>query len=214
MVAAAAGEVWRVYIQGVIEGQECENVLAFRTPLGDSDVLAHLIADLVECFVTGLLPVLSSTYTIQQIKAHRITPTVGPDVLWLPDNTVETQGQATGDSQPSFVSALISLRTSFGGRSGRGRMFIAGVPESDTTASRIPSESDLWVALLAFCACMLGKFLTQDPPVVNKWEWGVFSTKIGGTKAPFNANGFHPMIAAAPSPLLATTRSRKIGHGR
>jgi hypothetical protein len=214
MVTAAAGEVWRVYIQGHIEGQECENVLAFRTPLGDSDVLAHLIADLVECFVTGLVPVLSASYTFDQIVAKRITPTIGPDVIFLPSGAMETQGQAAGDSEPSFVSALISLRTSFGGRSGRGRMFIAGVSEGNTTGSRIPSESALWLALLAFVTCMLSKFLTPDPPVVNKWEWGVFSTKIGGTKAPFSATGFHPMIAAAPSPYLATTRSRMIGHGR
>lgn len=211
---AAAGTVWQVLIQGVIEEQQCENVLFFRTPLGDSDVLAHLIADLVECFVTGLVPVLSASYTFERIVARQIAPTVGEEVIYTPPSNMAVQGASAGDSEPSFVSALISLRTTRPGRSGRGRMFIAGVAEGQTLGSRINSEAELWAGLLAFIVCMLGKFLTQDPPAANAWEWGVFSRKIGGFKAPFNATGFAPMRSAQPSPMLATTRSRKVGRGR
>lgn len=213
-VAAAVNEVWQVLIQGVIEEQQCENVLFFKAEANDGDTMAHLISDLVECFVTGLVPVLSSTYTFQQIVARRIIPDVGPDLIYTPPAGMAVQGASAGDAEPSFVSALISLRSSRGGRSGRGRMFIAGVPEGQTIASRIDSEAALWAGLIAFVGCMLGKFLAHDPPVAGNWVWGVFSRKLGNAKAPFLAAGFAPVVSAQPINLLATTRSRKIGHGR
>lgn len=214
MVAAAAGEVWRVLLQGRIEDQLCENVLWFRCATPDPDVLAGLLADIIECFLTNLVPVLSTTYTFEQAVAVRCTPTMGAEVIYTPAAGVAVQGAGDGDAEPSFVSALISLRSSRAGRSGRGRMFIAGIPEDQTTASMLNTEAALWAALLGFCVCMLGKFIAPDVPPAAQWEWGVFSRKLGGSKDPFSALGFAPMIAATPKQLLATTRSRKIGHGR
>lgn len=214
MVAAATGEVWRVLLQGRIEEQLCENVLWFRAATPDPDVLAGLLADIIECFLTGLVPHLGATYTFEQAVAQRCTPTIGAEVIYVPPSSMAVQGAAAGDAEPSFVSALISLRSSRAGRSGRGRMFIAGIPEGETTASNINSEGALWAALLAFVVCMLGKFISPDVPPPGQWEWGVFSRKIGGSKDPFAAAGFAPMISATPKQLLATTRSRKVGHGR
>ena len=213
-VAAAAGEVWRVLLQGRIEEQQCENVLWFRCETPDPDVLAGLLADIIECFLTGLVPNLGATYFFEQAVAQRMTPTMGAEVIYTPAAGVAVQGAGAGDVEPSFVSALISLRTTRAGRSGRGRMFIAGVPEDQTTASLLNTEAALWAALLAFCVCMLGKFIVPDVPPPAQWSWGVFSRKLGGTKDPFNAAGYAPMIAATPKQLLATTRSRKLGHGR
>jgi hypothetical protein len=213
-IPAVAGTVWQVLVQGSIEEQQCENVLFFRSVNGDTDVLLHLIADLVECFLTGLVPNLSTTYTFERIVARQIAPAMGAEVIFTPEAGDPVQGASAGDAEPSFVSALISLRTTRAGRSGRGRMFIAGVAEGETTASLINSEGALWAALLAFCLCMLGKFVVGDPPAANSWEWGVFSRKIGGFKEPFNAVGFAPITSATPSRELATTRSRKIGRGR
>lgn len=213
-VAAATGDIWQVLIQGRIEEQQCENVLFFRAATPDPDVLAGLVADIIECFLTALVPKLSATYTFEQLVARRIYPDTNAEVIYIPAAGVAVQGAAAGDAEPSFVSALISLRTTRGGRSGRGRMFIAGIPEGETASSYLLTESDLWLALLAFCVCMLGKFIVGDPPAPASWEWGVFSRKIGGFKAPFLPAGFAPMTEAKPIRLLATTRSRKIGRGR
>lgn len=211
---AAAGEIWQVLVQGRIEDQECENVWWFRAQDADPDPLANLIADIVACFVTALVPVLSQTYTFERIIARRMMPTQGPDVIYTPPAGMAVQGASAGDSEPSFVSALISLQSVRGGRSGRGRTFIAGIPEGQTAASYITSEGALWAALLAFCLCMLDKFIHKDVPGAGDWEWGVFSRKIGHAKAPFDPAGFATITAATPRRLLATTRSRKIGHGR
>jgi len=213
-VTANAGELWQVLLQGRIEDQECENVLWFRAQANDTDVVLHLISVMIGCFVTNVLPVLASTYTFERVRARRMTPTQGPDYDVLAPDGTPTQGGATGDALPSYCSALISLQAARGGRSGKGRMFIAGIPESDTLASYITSEGALFAALLAFTACMIAAFHTKDTPAAGDWEWGVFSRKIGGSSEPFNATGFAPIISATPKRLLATTRSRKIGHGR
>lgn len=211
---AAAGDIYQVLLQGRIEDQECENVLFFRAQDADPDPLASLIADLVACFLTAFVPVLAGTYTFERIIAKRIFPDIGPDIIYTPAAGVAVQGATAGDALPSYCSALISLQSVRGGKSGRGRMFIAGVPESQTTASYINVEGALWAALLAFCLCMLDKFVHKDVPGAGDWEWGVFSRKLGGKKAPFSAVGFAYITAATPRRLLATTRSRKIGHGR
>lgn len=211
---AAAGELYQVLIQGTIENQQCENVLWFRSAGADTDVLLHLLTEILACFTTTLLPVLSSSYTITRLIGRRMTPTLGNDVELVPASGATVQGQATGDGMPSFVSALISLRSTRGGRIGKGRMFIAGVPESGTIRSYIPTEGAFYAGLVAFLTCMLGKFLGPFTLPLNKWEWGVFSRKIGHSSAPFDATGFAPMADAVVRTLLSTTRSRKIGHGR
>jgi hypothetical protein len=213
-VTANSGELWQVLIQGRIEEQICENVLWFRAQAADTDVILHLLTAVLTCFATNILPVLAGTYTFEQIVGRRMTPDVGPDFIVTQAPGAENTGAAAGDAEPSFVSALISLRTTRGGRSGRGRMFLAGVPEGSTTASHLILETGLYPAMVAFVGCMIAQFLTKDVPAAGNWEWGVFSRKLGGVKAPFNAAGFAPMLSAVPKIELATTRSRKLGHGR
>lgn len=212
-VPAAQGELWQLFIQGRIENQQCENVLWFRADTAVEDMIVHLLNVVLSCFVSNVLPVLSTTYTFERIRARRVFPSLGPDIDVVPEEGTILSGQAAGDAEPSFVSALISLRSSRGGRSGRGRMFIAGVPEGSTTASYLNVEAGLYVALLAFCVCMITGFTVGDPPAANSVSWGVFSRKLGGLKFPYSAAGYAPIISATPIRELATTRSRKIGHG-
>jgi hypothetical protein len=122
-------------IQGRIEEQQCENVLWFRAQAADTDVILHLLTAALTCFATNVLPVLAGTYNFERIVGQRVHPTLGAEYEVTTASGVATAGQAAGDAEPSFVSALISLRSNRGGRSGQGRMFIAGVPEGSTTAS-------------------------------------------------------------------------------
>lgn len=209
----ATGEIVQVLVQGVIEEQQCENVWYFRALAADPDMLAHLLADIAACLL-GLIPILAPTYTLERLKAKVVSPAVGSEEEWIPAPGDLVAGAAAGDAEPSFVSALISLHTTLGGRSGRGRIYIAGVPEGSTTGSLLNPEAPLWGALLAFVACMLDKFKSRDLPAAGQYDWGVMSRKLGGLKPPFLAAGYHQIIRAVPKRELATTRSRKLGHGR
>lgn len=211
--AVATGEVVQVLVQGTIEAQACENVWYFRAQAADPDVLLHLLADIVACLLP-LIPHLSSTYRLERLKAKIVSPAVGLEEEWTPAPTDTVLGEATGDGRSSYDACLISLRTTRPGRSGRGRTYLAGVPEADTQGSEINTESALWVALIAFAACMVGKFHPRDVVVAGDYEWGVMSRKIGGDKPPFLPTGFAPVIKATPDNMLATQRSRKVGRGR
>lgn len=107
------------------------------------------------------------------------------------------------------------MRTELGGREHRGRKYICGIPEDQTTGSLINVEpGTLWAGLLAFAACVIAAFVQPaDAVTPDLFEVGVFSRKIGGSTFPVVATGFTPVVQIVPSRELATTRSRKIGHG-
>lgn len=213
-VAVNTGEVVQVLVQYTIEEQECENVLYFRAQAADTDMLAHLLLQIAQCLLTAIIPHLNSNFMLDRIIGKVVSPAVGLEETWTPAAGDAVQGAEAGDSEPSFVAALISLYTTRPGRSGRGRMYLGGVAEGDTTGSKINVESPLWTALAAFVACMLAQFHTRDVAAAGNYEWGVMSRKLGGAKAPFAAAGFAPITRAVPVQLLATVRRRKVGRGR
>lgn len=211
--AVATGEVVQVLVQGTIEEQQCENVWYFRAQAADPDMLANLLLDLAACLL-ALIPSLSSTYRLERLKAKVVSPAVGLEEEWTPGLSDTIQGAASGDGRASHESALISLQTTRPGRSGKGRAYMAGVPEGSVTASYINLESPFLIGLTAFVACMIGKFKTKDVVAPGDYEWGVMSRKIGGLKPPFLPAGFAPVTKAIVRREVATTRSRKIGRGR
>lgn len=219
--AASHGDLYQVRIVGAIEGQETNNVLNFMcdSAAGDSDTELHLVKAILECFVTNLIPVMSSAWELRGALWKRTGPTLGNEFETGPETS--GIGAGNGEALPSYCSALLSIKTSLGGRSGRGRMFLPGIPENMTAGSLISSELALWAALLAFSLCCVEKFAqigAPSPPTgttfPNIWKMGIYSRKLGNPKTPYTLAGFHPMVSMTPKRELATTRSRKIGHGR
>lgn len=212
-IPVAAGETVQVLVQGSIENQQCQNVWYFRSQNGDTDMLVNLLTQVAQC-VLALVPILAPSYRLERIRGKIVSPAVGLEAEWTPEPTDTVQGEAVGGGMPSFVSALISLKTTRPGRSGKGRIYIAGVPEEAAEESILSPSSAFYIALAAFVACMLDKFQPADAAPANSYEWGVMSRKIGGLKPPFLPAGFAAILEAAPKRELATTRSRKIGRGR
>lgn len=214
IVTAAAGEIWQVILRFKLEEQDYLNVLHFRTPVGDSNVLEHLVKAIIQCVTQRLTNGQVSTCIFDSVVARRVSPTIGPDIEQAAAGGIfPNTGQLIEDGLPSYCSCVVSIKTDRGGRSGKGRMFVAGIPETSTVGSRITIPSAFWVALGLFLACVAEKFFLGDPPVADTWQLGVMSRKIGGAKPPFLAAGFANATSLTPKPLLATTRSRKIGHG-
>lgn len=208
----ATGEVVQVLVQGVIEQQQCENVWYFRAQAADPDMLANLLLEIAACMLAAL-PSLSSTYRLERIKGKVVSPAVGLEEEWTPEASDTVTGAASGDGRSSHESAVISLQTTRPGRSGKGRIYFAGVPEGSTTGSFINAESPYLTALTAFVTCMLGKWAIKDLYAAGDYTWGVMSRKIGGLKPPFLSAGFAPIVRAKVNRELGTTRSRKIRRG-
>lgn len=212
-IIAQQNDVFQVRIVGRIEGQETNNVWHFKcaSGAGDDDVLTHLILVLAACFITNLLPVLSSAWALESIKFKKVTPQLGQEVVAIPVGA--GAGGTSGQQLPSFCSALVSIRTQTGGRSHRGRAYFAGIPEAATVGSHFDTTGPFWAGLVAFLNCVVQNFIIGDPPGDHAWQMMVYSRKLGGAAFPYGANGYTPMSELVPVQQLATTRSRKVGRG-
>jgi hypothetical protein len=209
--SAVVNDRYQVRIVGRMEGQETNNVLHFACTGADSDVLTNLILVLAECFITHLLPVLSSSWSLESIKWKRVSPTLGQEIVSIPVGAGAGGGNAA--ALPSYCSAVISIRSSLGGRSHRGRMYIPGIPEAATINSSFDDTDAFWAGLVAFAACIVTNFVVGDPPGAPSWQMMIYSRKLGGANFPYGAAGFTAMKGLVPVKLLGTTRSRKVGRG-
>jgi len=212
-VTAAQNDLYQVRLVGRIEGQETNNVLHFAcaSGAGDDDVLTHLILVFVACFIDNMLPVMSSAWSLEKVVWKRVSPTLGPENVTVPEGAGAGGGNAA--ALPSYASAVMSIHTLEGGRSKRGRFYIPGIPENATLGSSLDPEHAFWLALVAFAACLVENFVPGDPVGSHSWALGPYSRKIGGSAFPYGIAGFTWMSEVVPQSLLGTTRSRKVGRG-
>lgn len=205
-------------IKGNLHGQQCINVLHFGSNEIESDVappsplLVALVTAILECAIEALLPAVTQDYTLVDVDARFIYNAGGSPIG--SDPVVATAPPASvgelGPTSVSFASSLVNLRSGFGGRSGRGKMFLPPPGEANITNSLLDTTTaDL---LVAFLECMAGKFLGSSPSTV--WRWGVFSRKLaGGTFSSFDV-AFFIISQMTPNQKMSVLSRRKIGHGR
>lgn len=210
-VTAVIGDAFQVRVKGFLAGQETNNVWHFRAETASSDVETDLILKLIQCFVDNLLPGLTTAYTLDTVVWKKVSPALGPEFITAP--TGPAVGEQTGDYLPSFTSALVSIRTAEGGKSKRGRMFLAGLPEAGVTGNSMPTGGVTWLAILAFVACCVTAFIENSELGTGRFGWYVYSRKIGGSAFPYGQTGFTRAVSLNPVALVATTRSRKQGRG-
>lgn len=212
-IAGSPGDCWEVRVIGEMEEQETDNVFHFVEDSATADVELQLILALAECFITHLIPVLSSQWQLKSIKWKKVTPTLGVEQETIPAGVLVGAGNAA--ALPSFNSVVVSKRTLEGGRSHRGRFYLAGIPEAATVNSSLDTTHAFWTALIAFVACVASKFVNVGEPIgSDQFSLAVYSRKIGGATFPLGASGFTPVSQLIPSAAIGTTRSRKVGRGR
>jgi len=211
IVSAEVGDAYEIRINGRMEGQQTTNVWHFVCAGADPDVLTNLILVFVQCFIDNLLPVLSSAWELEEVRWKRVSPTLGPEFVSVPVGA--GAGAAAGGALPSFSSLVYSLQSFEGGRSKRGRKYLAGLPEAVTENSFFDTGHAFWAGALAFAACVLAAFVIGDPPGAPAWQVSVYSRKIGGTALPYGGAGFTAIRSIIPRQVIGTTRSRKIGIG-
>lgn len=211
---AAVGEIHEVVLKMRQESQQVLNVLHFRCDNSVDDMETRLLVALLTCLSTILRPVSASTWQIVGAQGKRVYPDVGPIYEVGPVDPDEVQGEATGDALPSFCSIVVNIHSIRGGRSGRGRMFIPGIPEGATQGSAVPTTNPYWAAIIQYLACVAGHFIHGDDlPGANQIAIGVLSRKLGNNKPPYTAVQFARATRLIPNNLIKTTNSRKIGHG-
>jgi len=211
-IPAALNDIFEVRIVGSMEGQETDNVLHFTCVGASADVELHLIVVLLNCFVTHLLPVLSSSWTLERVVWKKVASTLGVEQVYT--TGLPAAGAGNAAALPSYASAVISKRTILGGRSHRGRMYIPGIPENATINSSLDPGHAFWAGLLAFAACVITEFVHPDPAGgTDLFDFAVYSRKLGGSTFPYTGAGISAITQFTPVAQLGTTRSRKVGRG-
>jgi hypothetical protein len=208
----AVGDVIEVRCVGKLDNQDAINVWHFKATAAGDSIEEDLILALIECIITTILPKSTDDYSFDKVQYMRVSPTSSA----LLETAVSSVGAApaAGDGVPGFCAALISLKTEFPGKSGRGRKYIAGIPEVATDAGRLVQESDYWAQFIAFVLCLSTKFITTPgSEATTNFVMQVLSRKLGNPKAPYNADQFHNVVTCSPNQVIASMRSRKIGHG-
>ena len=209
--ASVAGAIWQVRMIGEIHGQKTVNVLHFTTPSPVDDMELRLIVVLANCFLTHLKPVLSSDFTLKEVR-YQLVSANPPGTEWV-YTVASGTGAGSGTALPSFVSAVIGITGGIGGRSGRGRISFAGIPEDVTVDSLLDTGNAFWTALISFAACVAGAFINEGTPPANFCRLIIYSRKLGGASYPFTIAGATHALALTPKAQIGTINSRKVGRG-
>lgn len=212
---ATTGQLIQVTPRFRLEDQQTENVMYFRCVNDSADFNVDLLLVIAQCAITHLLPGLAADCELESVHGKIVGPAVSLDDEWLPVTGDIVAGAASGDAEPSFVAAVASLYTAHPGRTGRGRMFIGGIPEVGTTKSLLNLEGITYPAIVAFLTCIATNFPRAELGAGARFEWGTYSRKDGGAlKPPFPDAGFHPITRFVVRQELGTQRRRKLGRGK
>lgn len=198
----ATGDIYEVVVGGTLHGQATRNVLHFRDVDGSAS-LNTLLTEVKNCITSALLGAISADWQGAFVSGKKIYPSVG-----LQEEVSMVGNNGTGlQALPSFVATLLSLHTTKPGRSGRGRVYLAGPQEQNTSNGQL--EAAAITAFTAFVTCLVGKFISGT----IKYDWGVVSRVARAATPSAPANWFSPVTFVTLDKNLATQRSRKLGRG-
>lgn len=191
------GVGYQLRIQYLLHGQTCYNVLNFVSR-GVLDLVNDLLIPVLACVTDNLLPVLSNEIIIQGADVKNVTGSVAQEAaIGRPADSI---GEEAVNSLPSTNAAVVALKTTHPGKTGRGRMFLPGIPESHQANSQL--DSAFIAAAVAFLACMAAAYINSDPLATPFFHWCVRSRKDAQ---------MYPITNTAVRAVIGTMRSRKVG---
>jgi len=212
----AVNDTLRLSVIGTVATQQHVHTLHFRnSTIGDQEQ-AIIDAWQANCrnayrdmFTTSDSPV--QRFSVQQVcgsvplRSALEEVEVSPNIAgsWL------TSGGAVHAISPSFVAAVVSVKTALAGRSRRGRFYIGGVPEAELN---INSLSPAYTAKIqAYINVLLTRFGALS--VLHEFNLVVHSptlAKVPGSQCQNTSTLVNGMTI---NPLIGTMRSRKAGSG-
>jgi len=190
------GVIYRVRIKWLLHGQQCFNVINFHNR-GVQDLIDNLLTPILACITDNLIPVLSNECTLLGADVKNITGSTAQEAeVTLSSGNVGTESV---NSLPSTNTAVVALKTTHPGRTGRGRMALLGIPEDHQANSQI--DATFIAAAVAFLACMFTAFVNSDPLATPFFHWSVWSKKDSQAYA---------ISSTAVRSVVGSMRSRKV----
>jgi hypothetical protein len=181
-----------------LHGQNVQNVLTFRHagPI-DQTAIDALGARLVANWDVEVAAQLSSDITLTGLRIYDLTTETAP--VYEYSTGLPTSGGLSAAAMPGSVAFCLSLRTANRGRSGRGRIYVAGLTELGVTGNSIP-------ALNADALRDAYRELLIAPP--TDWVWGVSSRQHNGIA--LTAINFQPIVNVIWTDLTVDSQRRRL----
>jgi len=150
----AVNDIYRVEVFQNVGSELTMNVMHFREVVAET-MLPIPALNLVE--ISGLIysdiaQNLSEDWRVTQINARRVSSGPGVPASQVFGGTESIVGEITSQIVPSQAAILISLYTSNQGRSGRGRIYLPGCPESGQNEGQLTET--YWIGLNASLALL------------------------------------------------------------
>jgi hypothetical protein len=188
--------LFRATIIQTMYGQQIQNVLHFEHFSSDP-ATSSLLADAISAtWIPNVRLMQTAALIYTGIKVQMLESQFPPFV-----KTVNVAGQFGHDDQMTTYSAFVlRLRTAFAGKTGRGRLYIAGVLKGWTTNGLVTQDRiNAWNLEIVDIMQAHGPGGTSD-----------FKLGVCPSKAPFN---FKPVTSMQIAPTLGVQRRRNIGIG-
>jgi hypothetical protein len=209
----------RYVLTGSIWNQTTKTTLWLRSKpeADDSDMIAYLgaiINDIEIFLLPRFMDFATSDWSIQEAKVEVLA---GENPFQVIKEYLGVDGQRPPDALPPHDAGLLSLYTPFHGRRNHGRLYIPGVPESETAGGKISAISRADISAIG--ASLVSRYGEGSN---NAYCWiCVFSKKNGVERVtvPPPPKLIYSPLAAIPvsrtvaSQYVATQRHRKIGRG-
>ena len=179
----AVNDIYEVRIEGLAPSAErWNNVLHYRLAVeveNDLFETSEVIgAAVLAQFIANFQTLFGSGTFITSSRATRVYPT--PGIPAVTPVVGQIEGTVQSDSLPPDVALVCTKRSKTPGKSGRGRMYLTGLPESVVQLDLLENAvADDWATA---CANLLAQGFTDDND--NEWVPVIFSRKLADAGAP------------------------------
>jgi hypothetical protein len=200
----AIGAIYQITYQSTLAGQLVENVWHFREITGAS-TQAQIAAS-----AQGMLPLqaqLQATVVVYtSIIIKEMTPVAFDETLVIP---TQTHGNVGAVPITSTVAPVFTKRTGTAGKTHRGRMYLAGLPDTySDDHNRYNTAGAAQAGTFTAAVMSLYGPTGSDPHL----QIGIYSRTLGGSH-PFTVAGWQPMTSFETQLIFGNQRRRRIGVG-
>lgn len=205
--------LWHLTVHYELHGQLCQNGFYFSNRISipfEGETVANYAQVVFQQFYNYTFPEMRLFQNQQVHYKSIIVQTLIPNHGSVWEFVIESETGAQADeSLPGYCSAILSLRTGFGGKSNRGRLYVGGVSEDDHAAGKLlPSAFE---QLTDFGNQLLAVF---GPTGSSGYlSHVVFSKKNGYIDNTYFTGAVRQITHYVPRLLLGTQRHRLIGFG-
>lgn len=196
----------QIQLIGREDGQLTINDLSFFHTGGEPSVgeMNALLEAVTGWYAGSIGSVASNTWSFVLGKLRQLGLETG---ITLANAAHATGGGVGGNPAPNNVSFAVSFRTAVGGRGGRGRNYIPGIPLTAVSLNTITSE---FIANYVnfYSALLPGGGVVEDP-----WAWVVVHRIEAGNALPTGEVNSVEVVVATDN-VVDSMRRRLPGRGR